>query len=112
MTVLFNGQPYHGAPTALLYADTAMLKALVNDSYSFAAANHPLPQSTQAKIFNLASSAFNGSSFAYSANMMFGFSFLAASFVVFLITERSRYVSHDCDYIDLAAQALDNSITV
>jgi len=84
VTVYFNAQPYHGAATALLHADNALLKALItNDSYSFAAANHPLPQSSLAKIQSTASSPFDPASFAYSANMMFGFSFVAASFVVF-----------------------------
>ena len=92
VTVLFNGQPYHAAPTALLYADDAMLKAFVSDKYSFSAANHPLPETTYSKINRLASSAFNTNSFAYSSSMMFGFAFLGASFVVFLIGERSRLV--------------------
>lgn len=90
MTALFNAQPFHAAPASLLYADTALLQYFAGDSYSFAAANHPLPQTTQSLIEQEAQGLFSGDSFAYSANMMFGFSFLAASFVVFLITERSR----------------------
>ena len=91
-TVMFNAQPYHGAPTAILYADTALLKAFTNDSYTFAASIHPLNQSSFSKIKSLLNS-FNGASFAYSANLMFGFSFLAASFVVFLIAEKTSYVN-------------------
>lgn len=90
ITIIFNPTPFHAAPTALLLTDTALLHHYVNDSYTFAATNHPLPQSARSEIETEANDAFNGSSFAYSANMMFGFSFLAASFVVFLITERAR----------------------
>lgn len=90
-TIMFNAQPYHGAPTAILYADTALLKAFTNESYSFAASIHPLNQSTFSKIQSLLSD-FNFNSFAYSSNLMFGFSFVASSFVVFLITERARFV--------------------
>ncbi|XP_067952133.1 phospholipid-transporting ATPase ABCA3-like [Watersipora subatra] len=94
VTVFFNAQAYHSAPTALLYADNALLKDFVNDTYSFSAANHPLPQTTISKIQSLAKDSLNFDSFAYASNIMFGFSFLAASFVVFLITERSRKIKH------------------
>ena len=90
ITILFNPTAYHAAATALLYADQALLQQYVNDSYSFAAANHPLPQSADAEIQSEANDVFNGDSFSYSANMMFGFAFLSASFSFFLITERSR----------------------
>ena len=90
ITVLFNGQPFHANPAALLYADQALLQHLAGSKYTLAAANHPLPQSVQAKIKADAQNGFDAASFSYSGNIMFGFSFLAASFVVFLITERSR----------------------
>lgn len=90
ITILFNPTPYHSAPAALLYSDQSLLHHYVNDSYNFAATNHPLPQSANAEIETEASDTFNGNSFAYSSNMMFGFSFLAASFVFFLINERSQ----------------------
>lgn len=90
VTLLFNPEPFHAAPATLLYGDTALLHHLVDSSYSFAVANHPLPQSIESKIEEEATTAFDSDSFSYASNIMFGFSFVAASFVVFLITERSR----------------------
>ena len=90
ITLLFNPISYHSAATSLLYSDQAMLKHFVNSSYMFAAANHPLPQTADAKIETEANDIFSRQSSTYSANLMFGFAFLAASFVFFLITERSR----------------------
>jgi len=91
-TILFNAEPFHTAPIALLYADQALLRHLVNASYSLAAANHPLPQTAEAKVEEESEANFNGDSFAYANNIMFGYSFLAASFVVFLIRERAMLV--------------------
>lgn len=90
VNILFNPTPFHSAPTALLQSDQALLQHFVNTSYTFAGANQPLPLSANAKVLSQANSLFNADSFSYSANMMFGFSFLAASFVFFLITERER----------------------
>lgn len=90
LTVLFNTAPFHSAPVALMYADTTLLKYFAGEEYTFSASNHPLPQTTQSEILEEANDLFSADSFAYSTNMMFGFSFLAASFVVFLIVERAR----------------------
>ncbi|KAF6019161.1 hypothetical protein EB796_022529 [Bugula neritina] len=95
--VLHNIAGYHVAPVALLYADQALLHYFVNDSYSFSAANNPLPQTENAKSAieaeNAIASDFSDS-FTISFNLLFGLAFLSTSFVVFLITERAQKVKH------------------
>lgn len=91
---MFNALPLHAAAVALVHADTALLKHYANTSYTFSAANHPLPQSAKAKTDEEASgNSADSGSVTYPVNVMFGFAFLTASFVMFLIGERSRSVS-------------------
>lgn len=93
ISVFYNALGFHSIATALVYSDQALLRYFTNTSYVFAAANHPLPQSPDARIKAEVDQMFIGAgdSFTYSINLMFGFAFLSASFVFFLITERSRY---------------------
>jgi len=93
--VLHNIAGYHVAPVALLYADQALLHYFVNDSYSFSAANNPLPQTENAKSAIEAEKAMSSKfadSYTISFNLMFGLAFLSTSFVVFLVTERAQLV--------------------
>lgn len=97
-TALFNAQSYHGAAASLSFVGQALLTYFVNvssssASYSISVTNHPLPQTVEAQA-QAAATQFNAQSFSYSSNLAFGMSFLASSFVVFLIGERAAKVKH------------------
>lgn len=92
-TAYFNNQPYHTAPCALNALDNALFRYYFNDSYSITTINHPLPRSPNEQASDqLNQGVFTG--FAVAFNMLFGMSFLASSFVLFLVKERANKSKH------------------
>lgn len=92
-TAYFNNQPYHTAPSSLNAIDNAFLKYHLNESFSISTINHPLPRTIQEQTSDQVNKGVQ-TGFAISYNMLFGMSFLAASFVVFLIKENTTKSKH------------------
>ena len=92
-TAMFNNQPFHVAPATLNYLTNAFLQTFVNESVRITTYNYPLPLSAiQSTERDFVSSLNNG--FQVGFNIVFGMSFLAAGFVVFLIKERESRAKH------------------
>ncbi|KAG0722165.1 ATP-binding cassette sub-family A member 17 [Chionoecetes opilio] len=84
---IFNNQPFHTPPLALALADTAVVRAVTaNNNITITTSNHPLPRTD---IEKLTMDQRQNLGFQIGFNLAFGMSFLAASFVIFLIQERS-----------------------
>ncbi|XP_071813575.1 phospholipid-transporting ATPase ABCA3-like isoform X2 [Apostichopus japonicus] len=89
----FNNQPYHSAPMSLSAVDNAFLKYYSNDKFSVHTINHPLPRTVKEQASDQVNKGVQ-TGFAIAYNMLFGMSFLAASFVVFLIKENTTKSKH------------------
>lgn len=94
VTAYFNGQPFHSVPISIAYTMDALLKqAMGNISHSITTRNHPLPVSLsdngQETFFSTL-----GTAFVVSFTVIFGMSFLIASYVIFLIKERASGAKH------------------
>ncbi|XP_013411172.1 ATP-binding cassette sub-family A member 3 isoform X2 [Lingula anatina] len=91
-TALFNNQGYHTPAITLSAFDNAVLKYYANSSYNIRTTNHPLPPTSNDKVNNqLLSLAW---AFSIAFNVLFGMSFLASSFVLFIIKERAIKSKH------------------
>jgi ATP-binding cassette subfamily A (ABC1) protein 3 len=89
----FNNQPFHVPPLAL--------NTLTNSLYNFyskttnksiTVTNHPLPRNFEDKIND--SQTKDNTGFNIASGLSFGFSFLIASFAMFLVKERSSNSKH------------------
>ncbi|XP_071520079.1 phospholipid-transporting ATPase ABCA3 [Panulirus ornatus] len=88
----FNNQPFHTPPLALAIADTAVIHAVTgNNNITISTSNHPLPRTD---IEKLTQDQRQNLGFQIGFNLAFGMSFLTASFVIFLIQERSTKAKH------------------
>ncbi|ODN05472.1 ATP-binding cassette sub-family A member 3, partial [Orchesella cincta] len=93
MVGYFNNQPFHAPPVALNLISTALIRHVTkNDKYKLTMSNHPLPFTADDTLDNLGNAQSEG--FTVGFNVAFGMSFLAASFVVFLIKERETKSKH------------------
>ncbi|CAL1544560.1 unnamed protein product [Lymnaea stagnalis] len=94
VTAYFNNQAYHSIAISLGAIYNALLSYFTNSSeYSIATFNHPLPRLTANKIQDEGDGKdFTG--FILSFNLTFGMAFLASSFVLFLVKERSVKAKH------------------
>ncbi|KAG8175444.1 hypothetical protein JTE90_026867 [Oedothorax gibbosus] len=92
ITSLFNDQAYHSPAVALLEMDKALLKYWTNDSFTFAVTNHPLPKTLSQKGEQQQTD--TRVSYQIAQDIMFGMSFLIASFAVFIVKERSSNSKH------------------
>ncbi|XP_063961818.1 phospholipid-transporting ATPase ABCA3-like [Lytechinus pictus] len=90
---LFQEQPYHTPPIALNAIDNALLRYYLNDSYQITTINHPLPRTIEEQASDQLNIGVQ-TGFAISFNMLFGMSFLASSFVVFIIKESTVKSKH------------------
>lgn len=96
-TVLFNNQGYHSAAISLNTFANALLRRVTGlDNVSLLAINHPMPQTVSEAVRNELTQGFEG--FGIAVNLQFGMSFLAASFTLFLIRERSVKSKH-CQFV-------------
>lgn len=95
LTGLFNGQPYHIPPLTLNYFTNGLLKQYLPNNQknmTINVINHPLPRSFEEELNDFQSKEFFGSRLASS--IVFGFSFMMASFAVFVIKERVTKAKH------------------
>ncbi|KAL5250662.1 hypothetical protein ACHWQZ_G016406 [Mnemiopsis leidyi] len=86
----FNNRPYHSIPVLLNLYTNAFLNAQGQD-ITVTVTNKPLPPSTIEKVKNVNDQIF---AFMVSFNVMFGFAFLASSFVIFIVKERINGTRH------------------
>jgi ATP-binding cassette subfamily A (ABC1) protein 3 len=93
ITALFNNQAYHSPAISLAFVDNAIMRYLLKKlDYNLEVINYPLPR-TQSEI--LLSQQFQSQAqFQIAQNLMFAMSFLAASFSVLLVRERSIKGKH------------------
>jgi ATP-binding cassette subfamily A (ABC1) protein 3 len=93
ITALFNNQAYHSPAISLAFVDNVIMKYLLNNpDYELEIINHPFPR-TQSEI--LVSQQYQSQAqFQIAQNLMFAMSFLAASFSVLLVKERSIKGKH------------------
>ncbi|XP_035208285.1 ATP-binding cassette sub-family A member 3-like isoform X2 [Stegodyphus dumicola] len=92
ITTLFNNQAFHSPAIALLEVDNTILKYFINDSQSFSVVNHPLPRTLAEK--GRQQQIQTTEAYQISQDIMFGMSFLVASFSIFIIKERSSNSKH------------------
>jgi ATP-binding cassette subfamily A (ABC1) protein 3 len=93
LTGHFNNQPYHVPPLALNLLTNTLFKYYTNSSESqITVNNHPLPRDLQGKITDQQLKDMTG--YNIGTGLTFGFSFLIASFVIFLIKEKSSSSKH------------------
>ncbi|XP_074649372.1 phospholipid-transporting ATPase ABCA3-like isoform X2 [Tubulanus polymorphus] len=88
----FQDQAYHTPGITLNLVDNALLHHLTNLNYTIHTTNHPLPRTTEDKINDSFAESMIG--FSIAIFLCFGMSFLASSFVLFLVKERSSKVKH------------------
>lgn len=88
----FNAQSYHSGAISLGVLASALLKFFNGNNSSLVFINHPLPKSNSEKI----NDQMNGSSTAFTLSiiLVFGISFLAGSFSIPLIKERTMKAKH------------------
>lgn len=95
--LLFNNQGYHAAPISLSAFSNALLRRITGlQNASVLTVNHPMPRTLTDTVNDEKTQGFQGLAIAF--NLQFGMSFLAASFVLFLIRERSIKSKH-CQFV-------------
>ncbi|GFR20908.1 ATP-binding cassette sub-family A member 3, partial [Trichonephila clavata] len=92
ITSLFNNQAYHSPAIALQDVHNAILKYLTNSSFAFEVTNHPLPRSLSDKGKQQQTDMTEA--YQIAQDIMFGMSFLVASFAIFIIKERASGSKH------------------
>jgi len=89
----FNNQPFHVPPLATNVITNTLFKYYTNSTDNkIIVNNHPLPRNLQGKITDQQLKDMTG--FNVGSGLTFGFSFLIASFVIFIIKERSSNSKH------------------
>ncbi|XP_039258738.2 phospholipid-transporting ATPase ABCA3-like isoform X1 [Styela clava] len=88
----FNAQGWHSSANTLLYADQAYIRwKLNNTGFDLDVSNHPLPRNSSARVQEQLVGSIAG--FMIAFNVVLGFSFLAASFSIFIVRERTDRAS-------------------
>ncbi len=89
----FNNQAYHTVAITLDAISNSLLNYFTDGRHTIETTNHPIPKSSNTELEeDLQKSA--GLSFIVSNNVLFGQSFLTATFVVFIIKERTSKAKH------------------
>lgn len=93
-TAYFNGQPFHTPGISLAYLMDAIFKySKKSDAYSITTINYPfklsIDEDNRANFFT-----YMGTAFSLSFQIVFGMAFLTATFIIFLIKERSSGSKH------------------
>jgi len=99
-TMLFNNQGYHASAISLSTFTNALLRVAGLHNTSLLTVNHPMPRTVNDTVNDEINQGFEG--MAIAVNLQFGMSFLAASFVLFLIRERSIKSKH-CQFVSGAS---------
>ncbi len=85
---LFNNQPFHSSAISLAAVDLSVMRFMIrNPNYKLEVSNHPLPRTTADKLLQIQYA--SPEQFQLAENIMFSMSFLAASFAVLIVKERS-----------------------
>jgi ATP-binding cassette subfamily A (ABC1) protein 3 len=93
MITHFNNQPYHIPPMALNVMSNTLFKYFTNSTANkITVINHPLPRNLKEKVTDLQLKDATG--FNIGTGLTFGFSFLIASFVIFIIKEKASDSKH------------------
>ncbi|KAJ8301076.1 hypothetical protein KUTeg_020063 [Tegillarca granosa] len=92
-SAFFNQKAYHSPGISLSYVTNAILQMFTDDSHSISTSNHPLSAVPRKEATDSSSSNIL-IGFAISSTVLFGMSFLTASFVIFLIRERKIGSKH------------------
>jgi len=91
--MFFNNQGYHASAISLnTFANALLRQELGLRGASLLTVNHPMPRSVKDTASDEMNYGFQG--FAIAVDLQFGMSFLAASFVLFVIRERSSKSKH------------------
>nr|QUF59428.1 ATP-binding cassette transporter Abca3-2 [Brachionus angularis] len=88
----FNNQPYHIPPLALNLITNTLFKYYSSINNKITVINHPLPRNLKEQLDDFQIK--NMAGFNVASGLTFGFSFLIASFAVFLIKEKSSDAKH------------------
>ena len=91
-TSYFNGQSFHSGAISLGTMASALLKFFNGNDSSLIFINHPLPKSKSEKINDQTNG--NVEALTLATMIVFGISFLAGSFTVPLIKERTTKANH------------------
>jgi len=96
-TLLFNNQGYHAQAMSL----NAFTNALLYQTFGFkhsaiVTTNHPMPRTVADIVSDELTMGVQG--FAIAVNLLFGMSFLSASFVLFLVREQAVKAKH-CQFV-------------
>eukprot|EP00730_Choanoeca_flexa_P008675 TRINITY_DN12519_c2_g2_i2.p1 TRINITY_DN12519_c2_g2~~TRINITY_DN12519_c2_g2_i2.p1 ORF type:complete len:1169 (+),score=384.39 TRINITY_DN12519_c2_g2_i2:494-3508(+) len=90
--VWFNGAAYHTVAEGLLLMQQMLLNQFVDaDNFKLTMTNAPLPRNDLERAQDQSD---NQMGFFVSFTIVFGMAFLASSFVLFLVTERSNKAKH------------------
>jgi len=82
----YNAEAFHSAATSVLYADQAYIRFISGRKINLDIINSPLPRASNGRVDEEVFGAITG--FFIAFNIVLGFSFLAASFIIFLVRER------------------------
>jgi ATP-binding cassette subfamily A (ABC1) protein 3 len=92
-SVLFNNQGYHAQAISLSAFTNALLCHLFDSSNAtVTVVNHPMPRTVNDTVSDELTRDIQG--FSIAVNLLFGMSFLAASFALFLVRERAVKAKH------------------
>ena len=93
VTALFNNQPFHAIGVSLAAVDLSVVRySTGNPDYQIEVSNHPLPRTTADKLLQVRYA--TPQQYQLSENLMFSMSFLAASFAILLVKEKSNKGKH------------------
>jgi len=93
VTAFFNNQPFHVVPLSINLMTNSFLRYFSKSSNaSITVINHPLPRNFKEQADDLTTK--NQTGFQVGSGLTFGFSFLIASFAIFLIRERVSDAKH------------------
>ena len=89
----FNNFALHSIAVSLSLVDNALLRHVVSRNSRIVTVNHPLPRDlgtrTSVGVYEAVNDGFN-----FSINLFFGLAFVAGSFVIFSVKQRSNKAKH------------------
>ncbi|XP_071785236.1 phospholipid-transporting ATPase ABCA3-like isoform X1 [Asterias amurensis] len=91
LTGWYSNEAYHTSSEVLNAMSNIVLKYFTNETYSITTINHPLPNSAVNQVENAAEST---DTFSLSLLILYGMSFLSASFIHFIVTEKQSKAKH------------------
>ncbi|XP_048408491.1 phospholipid-transporting ATPase ABCA3 isoform X2 [Stegostoma tigrinum] len=90
--VLFNNLGYHTSATSLMLVDNALFKLLVGPTASISTTNFPQPRNITEQAMEQLNE--NRTGFALAFNLIFGMAFLASTFSLLLVSEKTIKSKH------------------